>query len=131
MPPAVRFANQPNAAQGIQGGESRATVSWTSDLAVPEATGQVVVNGEQGAFQNAGHAEQSVQCLAGPNRLEAQIVSAPGRPGTWRFELGGAFEPGSLRPVAGEVLMLSDRAVVFRLSGKPGERMVLAFRAGR
>jgi len=117
--------------QGLLGvtGDAGPTLSWTSELAVPGATGQVVVNGAQGAFLAQGSATYSAQVQAGLNRLEAQLVSATGRPGTWRIGIAGAFEPGSLRIVGGDVLMLTDRAVVFRLSGKPGERVVLVFRA--
>jgi len=110
-------------------GDPTATVSWTSELTVPGARGQVVVNGAQGAFHEQGAAAHSAPVQAGANRLEAQLVSAMGRPGTWRFEIAGAFEPGSLRVVAGDVLTITDRMVVFRLSGKPGERVVLVFQA--
>jgi hypothetical protein len=105
-----------------------ATISWTSELAVPGATAQVVVNGAQATFQESGATAQSVEGPAGWQRLEAQLVSARGRPGTWRFELRGSMEPGSLRVVAGQVLLLTERAVVFKMAGQPGERVVLTFR---
>jgi hypothetical protein len=103
-------------------------VSWWSELSVPGATGQVVLNGAHALFQEAGALAQSVEARPGWQRLEAQLVSSKGRPGTWRFELRGSVEPGSLRVIAGQVLLLTDRAVTFRIGGQPGERFVIVFR---
>jgi hypothetical protein len=65
----------------------------------------------------------------GENRVEAQLVQAAGA-GQWRFELrGDALQAGSLRVVAGEVLQVSSDAIVFRMSGKPGERIVFTFKS--
>jgi hypothetical protein len=64
----------------------------------------------------------------GRHRLEATLVDAGGRPGTWRFDLGGLSPvAGSLRVVAGEAALLGSSEVVFRLRGKAGERVVFAF----
>jgi hypothetical protein len=108
--------------------EPQGALVWTSDLAVSGATAQVVVNGAQGAFLPSGITRRSMDGRPGVNRLEAQLVTSQGRPGTWRFELEGSFEPGSLRVVAGDVLALTDRTVLFRLSGRPGERVLLVYR---
>ena len=66
----------------------------------------------------------------GENRVEALVVQGAGQPGTWRLELGGttSFRAGSLRIVAGEVALITADAVAFRLTGKPGERVVFTFR---
>ena len=40
------------------------------------------------------------------------------------------FRPETLRVVAGEVVQLAADSVTFRLQGRPGERVVFAFRAG-
>jgi hypothetical protein len=63
----------------------------------------------------------------GDNRLEGTLAQAAG-PGTWRFDLPDGVEPGSLRAVEGRVEALTANAVVFRLAGKPGERVALLFR---
>jgi hypothetical protein len=50
--------------------------------------------------------------------------------GSWRFELAGTegLQRGSLRVVAGDVALVTDEAIVFRLAGRPGERIVFTFR---
>ncbi len=106
-----------------------ARASWTSVLDVPGAAGQVILNGASLAFVRTGRSDASAELRRGDNRLEAQLVQAEGRPGTWRFELG-EIERGSLRVVAGDVALVTADAVVFRMRGRPGERVVFAFRAG-
>ena len=46
--------------------------------------------------------------------------------GTWRFEVPGA-RPGSLRALSGEPLSIAADAIVFRLRGRPAERVVFTF----
>jgi hypothetical protein len=100
-----------------------------SDLGVPAGAGQVVVNGEV-TFPGAGRSPLAVRLVAGENRLEGTLVEARGG-GTWRFELGAipGFRADTLRVVAGEVVQVGADAVTFRLRGRPGERVVLAFQA--
>jgi hypothetical protein len=107
-------------------------LAWNSQLDVPEASGQVVVNGSTAVFSGPGRSTAMALGQRGENRIEAQIVQGGGRPGTWRFELGStaSLEPGSLRVVAGNVAMISADAIVFRLSGRPGERVVFTFKTG-
>jgi hypothetical protein len=57
--------------------------------------------------------------------LEAELLAGRGV-GSWRFEIAGAV-PGSLRPVAGAVLLLTADAIAFRLEGKPGERVAFSY----
>jgi hypothetical protein len=104
-------------------------LSWGSHLDVPEATGQVVVNGAAAVFAGPGRSTALATGRTGENRVEAQLVQGAGKPGTWRFDLPTAsLVPGSLRVLAGDVALLSGESVVFRLSGRAGERVVFSFR---
>ena len=106
-------------------------VGFSSQLDVPGGSGQVVVNGSSAVFAGAGRSTAMAVGRRGENRIEAQLVQGAGA-GQWRFELGStaSLEPGSLRVVAGNVALVTGDAVVFRLSGRPGERIVFTFRAG-
>lgn len=102
--------------------------AWTSQLDVPGSRAQVVVNGRRARFLRTGRSRIVGMATAGPNRVEAQLVDAAGQPGNWRFDLApDGIAPGSLRVIAGEVTLLSETAIVFRLAGRPGERVVFAF----
>jgi hypothetical protein len=106
----------------------RPAKAWVSELSVPGGRGQVVVDGAGAVFPAGGMQTFSVPSGSGPHRFEATLVDAAGRPGTWRFDLGALGPvPGSLRVVAGEATLTGPAAVVFRLRGKPGERVVFAF----
>ena len=74
-----------------------------------------------------GASTWTVAPRAGDNRIDAQVQA--GAAGTWRLELAGVagLEKGSLRVLAGEVVSVGPDAVVFRLKGRAGERMSLAF----
>jgi len=105
-----------------------ATGAWVSELLVPDARGQVVVDGTQAVFPAGGMATFSLPVDAGRHRFEATLVDGAGRPGTWRFDLSTlGLRPGSLRVVAGEAAQAGSATVVFRLRGKPGERVVFTF----
>jgi hypothetical protein len=110
---------------------SAAGATLVSDLGLPGAAGQVVANGEA-AFPRAGRSPLAVRLRAGENLVEATLVEARAG-GTWRFELGAlpGFRPETLRVVAGDVVQLAADSVTFRLHGRPGERVVFAFRAER
>jgi hypothetical protein len=110
-------------------GGSAAGATIVSELGVPAGVGQVVVNGEA-TFPRAGRTPLAVRPVAGENRLEATLVAARAG-GTWRFELGAipGLRAETLRVVAGDVVQLGADAVTFRLAGRPGERVVLAFQA--
>jgi hypothetical protein len=104
-------------------------VELSSQLDVAGGAGQVVVNGSSLAFASRGRSTVQAGGRRGENRVEAQLVQAAGA-GQWRFELrGDALQAGSLRVVAGEVLQVSSDAIVFRMSGKPGERIVFTFKS--
>jgi hypothetical protein len=108
-----------------------ATGAFVSELLVPDARGQVVVDGTQAVFPAGGTATFSLPVSPGRHRFEATLVDGAGRPGTWRFDLSTlGLRPGSLRVVAGEAAEAGSAAVVFRLRGKPGERVVFTFDVG-
>jgi hypothetical protein len=108
---------------------SAAGATIVSELGVPAGVGQVVVNGEV-TFPRAGRTALAVRPAAGENRLEATLVEARAG-GTWRFELGGipGLRAETVRVVAGEVVQLAADSVTFRLAGRSGERVVVAFEA--
>jgi hypothetical protein len=107
-------------------------LAWGSLLEVEGGAGQVVVNGEAAAFAAKGRSTAVALGRRGENRVEAILVQGAGQPGTWRFDLGstGSLVKGSLRVVAGEVAQVTADALVFRLKGQPGERVVFTFRTG-
>jgi hypothetical protein len=76
-----------------------------------------------------GLAALTAERRTGTNRVEAVLVRGAGRPGTWRFDFSGetTIRPGSLRVVAGTVVVITGDSLVFRLQGKPGERVVFTF----
>jgi hypothetical protein len=91
-----------------------------------------VLNGQQAFFTRRGESRgQEVGRMASSlNRVEAQLVSADGRAGTWRFDLSptARLEPGSIRVIAGSAERMTPDSVVFRLKGQPGERVAFTFR---
>ena len=91
-----------------------------------------MVDGTDSFFPSTGRASGRLSAQRAQRRVEAVLVNATG-PGTWRFELGttASLEPGSLRVIAGEIALETEDALVFRLSGKPGERVVFSFRTRR
>jgi uncharacterized repeat protein (TIGR01451 family) len=48
----------------------------------------------------------------------------------WRFDFAGdrGFEPGSIEPIEGDVLARGPLGIVFRLAGRPGERVRFTYR---
>jgi hypothetical protein len=103
-------------------------LDWTSTLDAPGARGQVVLAGAV-TFVERGRSSQAAAVEAGVHRLEARVVSAAGRPGSWTFVLGGRYVPGSLRVIAGPPTRVTDSQITFALSGRPGERVAFTFRA--
>jgi hypothetical protein len=99
----------------------------SSELALPGGRLQIVLNGNTAFHTSAGRSMATAEPREGENRVEATLVGGQG-PGTWRFELpAGAVRPGSLRVVAGEATLVTESAVVIRLAGTPGERVVITF----
>jgi hypothetical protein len=103
-------------------GLALAPLVWAGELQVPGGMGRVVVAGSH-APSGTGRADGSRILPRGSHRVEAVLDAGLGRPGVWRFRLGGSFRPGSLRVLAGEAAGVAADAVVFRLRGTPGERV--------
>jgi hypothetical protein len=110
-------------------GVSTTSLGLTSDLRLAGGSGRVVINGRGSLPAGAGPWRASVGLQAGENLVEALVVEGRGRSGSWRFELGGGIEPGSLRVDAGEVTLVTENAVVFRVNGRAGERLAFRFHA--
>jgi hypothetical protein len=103
-------------------------VGLASRLEVPDGEGQVVMNGSASAAR-AGLSMIASGTRAGAQRVEGLLVRGSGRPGPWRFDLGGhgSFKLGSLRVLAGTVALVAGDSVVFQLQGRPGERIAFTF----
>jgi hypothetical protein len=105
---------------------------WAVQLDAPGAIGQVVVGNQLVVLEAGRRSEVRARSLsrAGDETVEAQLVKADGKPGTWRFETadGTALEPGSLRVVRGEVTLVTPTAIVFRLAGTAGEQVAFSYR---
>jgi tetratricopeptide (TPR) repeat protein len=129
----IRVTQDPSASclitQAIAFRSADAQVSWASQLDLPGGSGRVVVNGAESFAQEGalvGHGRSS----RGWNRIEAEVVRG-GKPGAWSFELLGGHQPGTLRALAGTVVQGGADRLVFQLSGRPGEKVVLVFRTAR
>jgi hypothetical protein len=109
-------------------GVAAGSVRWSSQLDIAGASAQVVLNGRTAAFVGPGRSSGVGEAVRGSNRVEATLVQADGRAGTWRIELDSAVAPGSVRVLAGDVVSVGPTVIVFRMKGRPGERVVFAFR---
>ncbi len=114
--------------QGLLVAPNDSSITITSELRLPGGAGQVVINGTSVSFTNEGLSNQTMASAKTLIRIEAQLVAAVGKPGTWRFEFPAGIEPGSLAIVAGQGSLTGPSGVVFRLQGRPGERVVFTFR---
>ncbi len=106
--------------------------SWVSELSVQGGRGQVVVDGTDAVFPAGGVETFTAAAGPGTHRFEATLVDSAGRPGSWRFDLTALRGvPGSLKVVAGEAAVAGPSTIVFRLKGRPGERVVFSVEVGR
>jgi hypothetical protein len=114
---------------GILGSSSASApvLFLSSDLKPAGVRGHVAVNGRAVLPSAAGAARVPAPAAPGDNLVEAVLSDGKGQGGTWRFELEGDSVPGTLRAEAGDVVQVTDRAIVFRLAGKPGERVAFRF----
>jgi hypothetical protein len=105
------------------------SIILSSALAVPESEAQVIINGRDASSMRGGPMTMAADARGGINRVEGVLVRGAGKGGTWRFDLSGqpGLKVGSLRAVAGTVVLLTSDSVLFRLDGKPGERVVFMF----
>ena len=107
--------------------EALDSFSWTSDLGVA-GSAQVVLDGADVFFAGQGRSVLRSSRARGLHRVEGVVVEGGGRAGTWRFDLAGAnVRAGSLRVLAGDVMLVAADQVVFRVRGRSGERVVFAF----
>lgn len=116
--------------EGDTNSAGTALASWTSELAVPGGSGRLALDGAFVSLQGHGGSPGARVLTPGTHRFEAVLTAAQG-PGVWRFRLRGGFRVGTLRVLAGEVAAVTADAVVFRLRGRPGERIVFTTDAGR
>ena len=130
QPVPISVSSSSSGCLGLRARSGEATATWVSDLSIAGGSGQVVVNGEA-AFPRAGRSAIAVRLRPGENRVEATLIEGRSS-GTWRFELGGVagLRPESVRVVAGELMQAGGDALVFRLRGRPGERIVFSFVIG-
>jgi len=108
----------------------QAAASWQSDLRASGGRGQVVVDGAQAVYPDAGTESFTTPLGPGEHRFEATLVAVTAGRGasTWRFDLAPlGVAAGSLRVVAGDVAQVAADTVVFRLRGQAGERVVFTF----
>jgi hypothetical protein len=114
-------------------GQQTVPASFMSYLGVAPFDGQVAGQVRHNAQQvdvvnNAAPTQHNIQGSFGENELEAYTTTPTQEPGYWRFDFSNAsdFEAGSLKAISGDVLSVTDRVIVFRLNGQPGE--ILRFR---
>jgi len=98
-----------------------------SRLDASSGRAQATLNGALLSPIAAGVQTLALAATAGENRLEAHLASAA--KGTWTLDLSGVpgLERGSLRVLAGDAVALGPDWAVFRLAGRAGERIGLAF----
>jgi hypothetical protein len=91
------------------------------------ARGRVMVDGVGLTPVEPGAIRQVTFSPRGEHLVEA-VVDAGRSPGLWRFDLGeAAVADGTLRVLSGEVVGMSPGSVVFRITGKAGERISFSF----
>ena len=111
------------------GGGGGSVVQLSSDLRVVNGRGLVLLNGRAALSAAKGMTGGvPMPVVRGDNLVEALVAEGKGG-GTWRFELSGEAVAGSLLVEAGDVVQVAGRAIVFRLAGKPGERVAFRFKA--
>lgn len=104
-----------------------AALMLTTTLDATGARGQILLNGSV-MWVERGRAFRNAVLEAGVHRLDAVLVTAAGRPGSWTFVLAGRYVPGSLRVLAGQPARATESQITFALSGRPGERVAFTFR---
>lgn len=98
-----------------------------SRVDAPSARVQATLNGAPLAQITTGVQTIAVSAVEGENRLEALLLDAA--KGSWTLDLSGipGLERGSLRVLSGHAVSVGPDAAVFKLSGRAGERIALAF----
>jgi hypothetical protein len=105
------------------------TLLWASDLRLEGGRVQVIFNGSTASYPERGRSLASTRIKDGDNRVEATVVNAAGKAGSWTIDLSSspAVQAGSIRVLAGEIESVGANAVTFKLKGTPGERIAFTF----
>jgi hypothetical protein len=116
----------------VERGEIRTSFSSFLGITPFDGTSQgfVVVNAARvDETSNSAPARHVFPGLAGKNTIEAHTVVESRGGGFWRFDFSAAerFLPGSIQAEAGTVAWRDGRAIVFRFTGMPGERIRFTF----
>jgi hypothetical protein len=100
-----------------------------STLLVRGGQGEVSTNGSTTRVAE-GEAHLVAAEQPGDNLVEAWLREAKGE-GFWRFDVTGRepLQPGTLRVISGELVGVAAGSVVFRVSGRTGERVAFAWTA--
>lgn len=99
------------------------TRTLRTSLEAQGARGRATIDGAGLLSVEAGGLRHLELGSTGSRRVEA-VVDQIGGPGLWRFSVEGAAPQDSvLRVQVGAAVTISANAVVFRLTGKPGERI--------
>jgi PKD domain len=106
-----------------------ATALFTSDLHADRGRLQMVVNGRDASFPASGRSYGAARVNAGENRVEATVVDALDKAGTWTVEIAASetIVSGSIRVLAGNAQSVGPTSVTFLLKGTPGERVAFTF----
>ena len=114
---------QASSAEGV----SVSTLRVRSTLLVRGGLGEVSANGSTTQVRE-GEAHLVGAEQAGDNLVEAWVRQAKGE-GYWRFDVTGRapLSPATLRVISGEVVGVAAGTVVFRVSGRAGERVAFAW----
>jgi len=108
------------------GSGAPASLSWTSLLDVAGGEGQVIVDAATAVFHPAGRSGGAAAVAGREVRIEAVLVRAAGRPGTWQLDFAGrGVRPGGLRVESGQAASVREGSVRIPLRGTAGERIVL------
>jgi PKD repeat protein len=109
------------------------SLSWNVELDSAGAVGHAVVGGQVLVAASGRRVEARTPRRQGESVVTATLVEAVGKAGTWRFEAaaGESLEPGSLRVLRGDVVLLTPTSIVFRVKGVVGEQLAFSYRVRR
>ena len=99
------------------------------ELSVSGATGLIRIGRK--TFEINGESTRLLAVPVGTGTVDIEaFLTSPGASGQWKFDFQSSdvFEPGSIATAEGQVVVLGPRSVVFRSSGRPGERLRYSIR---
>lgn len=126
QPPPIPLAQK---APDTDASPSGPALAWTSLLDVPGGQGQVLFNARESRFAGRGLSRMTASARTGENRVDARLQAGTAA-GTWRFEIVDkrSLEPGSLRVLQGDPVVVLPDAIVFRVAGRSGEQVSFTYR---